>query len=247
MTFTRRESIQTILGSLFLLTGQQLFAREESLDFNSGAPINVINAGISGNNTKDLVLRLERDCLAYRPDLVVVMVGTNDALNSQKIVNDKDFAANLTTLVKKINQAGSKVLLLTIPPVYEPYLLLRHPASFYGTEGPAGKRNKKNAIIKSISADQRTYFLDIGTIMEKIGKVGADKDSLIRNVLNSNVKDGVHPTANGYRFIALSVFNFISSLQAGFHSVVCYGDSITFGDGGTDKDSYPSYLKKLLN
>jgi lysophospholipase L1-like esterase len=241
MTFTRRKSIKTILGSLLMLSSPELFAREYK------AEVKVINAGIGGNNTIDLLKRLETDCLSHHPDLVIIMVGTNDALNSFKSVSDKDYEANLNSLVKKINQAGSKVLLLTIPPIYEPYLLLRHPASFYGTEGPTVKRNKINEIIKSVSTTNHTYFLDTGGFIDKIGKVGVDKDSLIRNVLNSNNKDGVHPTATGYRFIALSIFNFISSQKQVFRSIVCYGDSITFGDGSIDKESYPSYLKKLLN
>jgi hypothetical protein len=29
--------------------------------------------------------------------------------------------------------------------------------------------------------------------------------------------------------------------------IVCFGDSITKGDGTMDRDSYPAYLKKLLS
>ena len=29
--------------------------------------------------------------------------------------------------------------------------------------------------------------------------------------------------------------------------IVCFGDSITNGDGSIDKESYPAYLKKLLS
>ena len=247
MNFTRRKSIKTIFGSLFLLSSAELFAREYRLNLKSKATVKVINAGKGGNNTVDLLKRLETDCLSHHPDLVIIMVGTNDALNSLKPVSEKDYETNLNALVKKINQAGSKVLLLTIPPVYEPYLLLRHPASFYGSEGPKAKRNKINEIIKSVSTANHSFFLDIGGFIDKIGNVGMDKDSLIRNVLNSNNKDGVHPTATGYRFIALSIFNFISLQKQVFNNIVCYGDSITFGDCSIDKESYPSYLKKLLD
>jgi len=37
----------------------------------------------------------------------------------------------------KIKSTGSKVLIMTILPPYEPYLLTRHPAAFYQPEGVA--------------------------------------------------------------------------------------------------------------
>ncbi|HEX2949579.1 MAG TPA: GDSL-type esterase/lipase family protein, partial [Armatimonadota bacterium] len=40
----------------------------------------VLNAGVGGNNTRMLLERLDADVLAQHPDLVVLMVGTNDAL-----------------------------------------------------------------------------------------------------------------------------------------------------------------------
>jgi len=38
----------------------------------------VINSGISGDTIDDMFMRLQRDVLAYRPDLVTLMGGTND-------------------------------------------------------------------------------------------------------------------------------------------------------------------------
>ena len=42
----------------------------------------VINAGVGGNTTRNLLKRVKKDVLAKKPDVVVMMVGTNDALNS---------------------------------------------------------------------------------------------------------------------------------------------------------------------
>ena len=43
-------------------------------------PVNIINAGISGDNATHGFERLERDVLQYSPDLVVVCFGLNDAM-----------------------------------------------------------------------------------------------------------------------------------------------------------------------
>ena len=42
------------------------------------APVNIINAGISGDNAPHGLERLERDVLSHRPDLTVVCYGLND-------------------------------------------------------------------------------------------------------------------------------------------------------------------------
>jgi lysophospholipase L1-like esterase len=40
--------------------------------------INSINTGISGNTIRDLNGRWEKDCLAYKPDILSVLIGIND-------------------------------------------------------------------------------------------------------------------------------------------------------------------------
>ena len=41
--------------------------------------VNIINSGISGDNTENGKTRIERDILPFSPDLVVVSYGLNDA------------------------------------------------------------------------------------------------------------------------------------------------------------------------
>lgn len=205
----------------------------------------VVNAGKSGNNTKDLLKRLQTDCLDHKPDLTILMVGTNDMNNGKYVPLDK-YRQNLEQLVTAIKRNGSQVLLMTILPFYEPYLLTRHPAEFFGAEGPSGRRTALNNTIREVAAAQKTSLLDIGALFEKVGKIGTHKDCLLRNEINSGKTDGVHPTPNGYRFLALAVSQFISYHNLPQQRIVCFGDSITRGDGSVDGESYPAYLKKLL-
>ncbi|MRG43847.1 esterase [Chitinophaga sp. SYP-B3965] len=205
----------------------------------------VINAGVGGNNTDDLLKRIDKDCLSHKPALTVLMAGTND-MNSRKYIPLEQYRKNMGVLIEKIQASKSKVLLMTILPFYEPYLLTRHDPAFYGTDGPAKRRAAVNETIKSLAAQYKTELLDLGTIFEKVGKVGLDKDSLIQNEANSQKTDGIHPTANGYRFIGLAVYEHILLQKLPQKGIVCFGDSITNGDGGIKKESYPAYLNKLL-
>lgn len=208
--------------------------------------VTLINAGVNGNNTKNLLQRLDTDCLAHKPALTILMVGTND-MNNGKHVPLPQYKANLEKLAEKIQGAGSKLLMMTILPFYEPYLLSRHPAEFFQPEGPSGRRKAVNETIRSVAEARKAYFFDLGILFEKVGKIGTEEDSLLRNEANSGKTDGVHPTRNGYRFLALAVSQYLTCQNLASGKIVCLGDSITKGDGSTDKESYPAYLQKLLS
>lgn len=205
----------------------------------------VINAGVGGNNTADLLKRIDKDCLAHKPELTVLMAGTND-MNSRKYIPLEQYRKNMAVLIEKIQASKSQVLLMTILPFYEPYLLTRHDPAHYGTDGPAKRRAALNDTIRSLAAEYKTSLLELGELFEKVGKVGLDKDSLIQNEANSQKTDGIHPTPNGYRFIGLAVYEHIRLQKLPQGRIVCFGDSITAGDGSANKESYPGYLNKLL-
>lgn len=205
----------------------------------------VINAGIGGNNTQDLLARIDEDCISYKPDLTVLMVGTND-MNSVKYIPLDQYKANLEKIIDILLRSKSQVLLMNILPLYEPYLLTRHPQSFYAPEGPAGRLKAVNKVIDQVAIEKHVSFLDIHHIFETIGNIGTDESSYIRNMANSNLTDGIHPTPDGYRAMAIAVYEKINNNNLPHKRVVCFGDSITKGDGSIDNKSYPAYLKKLL-
>ena len=205
----------------------------------------VINAGIGGNNTKDLLERIDKDCLAYHPDLTVLMIGTND-MNSMKYIPIDQYEKNLRKIIDLIMKSKSQVLLMNILPNYEPYLLTRHPRKFYGEEGPSGRMAEVNKVIKKVALEKKVYFLNMHHIFNKVGNIGLDKRSLIQNQANSNNTDGLHPTPDGYRLMGIVVYEYIMNKNLPHKRIVCFGDSITNGDGSIDKESYPAYLKKLL-
>jgi acyl-CoA thioesterase-1 len=76
----------------------------------------VVNAGISGNTTKDGIERLD-DVLALKPALVIVAFGGNDGLRGLPIDSTRK---NLDQIVATLQHAGTKVVLggITLPPNY---------------------------------------------------------------------------------------------------------------------------------
>lgn len=251
MSTSRKHFLRhSLLAGLGLAGARQLLAAGNRspvspLFRGSETPV-VVNAGIAGNTTTNLIKRIDTDCLAHKPELVIMMVGTNDMANGKHVAPDK-YKSNLLWLAEKIQQSGARLLMMTILPFYEPYLLTRHPAEFFQPEGAEGRRKQVNQIIQDVASTRKADLLDISSIFEKVGKVGTDADSLIRNEANSGKTDGVHPTRDGYRFLALAVSQYIQYHQLPTGTIVCFGDSITKGDGSIDKESYPAYLAKLLS
>jgi acyl-CoA thioesterase I len=86
-------------------------------DLNAkGFHYHVINAGVSGNTTKDGLDRLD-DVLALKPVVVIVAFGGNDGLRGLPIDSTRK---NLDQIVSTLQHAGTKVVLggITLPPNY---------------------------------------------------------------------------------------------------------------------------------
>lgn len=216
----------------------------------------VVNAGRGGNSTRNLLQRIDRDVLALEPTVVVVMVGTNDALNSQKLVPIEEFRENLEILVKKITGAGAKPIFVTPPPFLRDALLARHEESAYGEISPAFRLAGVVDALSAVAQKHDFAVIDYHAVLEEQGIVNETADSLIRNLANSGVADGVHPTAAGYGKLAEMVFETIMAMKkapGGLDTgrIVCFGDSITYGAGvkgaGTvEGETYPAVLARLL-
>lgn len=86
-------------------------------DLNTkGFHYHVVNAGVSGNTTKDGVERLD-DVLSLKPVVVIVAFGGNDGLRGLPIDSTRK---NLDQIVSTLQRAGTKVVLggITLPPNY---------------------------------------------------------------------------------------------------------------------------------
>jgi lysophospholipase L1-like esterase len=71
------------------------------------------NAGVPGDTTADMRGRFDRDVLAYKPNVVFIMGGTNDLGHN---VSRATTIANLKAMVLAAKAKGIRVFLMTIPP-----------------------------------------------------------------------------------------------------------------------------------
>lgn len=156
---------------------------EEMLPALPGALI--VNRGIPGQNTTQMLLRFEDDVAALRPAAVIILAGTNDlrSLGPHPAPRDaviRQIARNVTAMADIADARKIRVILCTIPPV--------------GADQAAGQRDPAtilaaNEWLRGFAAVRGYGFLDYhGTL--------AGKDGLIRAAYTS---DGLHLTPSGYQ------------------------------------------------
>ncbi|MDO7173756.1 SGNH/GDSL hydrolase family protein [Mariniflexile sp. AS56] len=233
---------------LFNYTGMPVKLNDLSVNCivtNSRQKQKIINAGIGGNSTNDLLKRVDKDVIAKKPDLVIMMVGTNDMLNTRKLNDYKTYTANLETLIKKIKSSGSELVLMSPIPADSVYLFSRHDKVLF-SETPNMKIDAIGNIVKTLAAENNVHFYDLNAEFKALNLPIHNQDMLIRNEKNSGKKDGVHPTALGYRFMAQNVHYFLKEhrLLKPNQNIICFGDSIT--RGGREGQNYPAYLNELI-
>lgn len=149
-------------------------------DLYPRAKVEVINAGISGNSTPAGLQRMDRDVLAHKPHLVVVMYGMNDVC-----ANKPDaFEANMRTIVKRTRDAGAAVMLCTQNNTY--------PA---GPRRPPERLAQYTQIIRDVAAQTHAPLADCYAAYEAIQK----RERLAWVMLMSET---IHPNLNGHRVFA---------------------------------------------
>lgn len=214
----------------------------------------VLNKGVAGNNSAQLVQRVDKDVVAEKPDLVLIMVGTNDMINSQKFVSFDSYFANLKEVVSKIRtgSTATKIVLANVLPVDEDYLFQRHDKALYSLL-PNNKLDSLNAMLFNFAKDNKLHFVDVNQDFRNENMSFKESSSLLINRLNGGVDDGVHPTKLGYELIANRFYDTLykDKLLRRKMRIICFGDSITYGafmegKGTSIGDTYPAKLLVLL-
>ena len=215
--------------------------------------IKLSNEGVSGNNSTDVLQRLEKDVINKSPDLVILMVGTNDMVNSNHMLSFNEYTENLQKIVGNLKVNKTKVVLMSPPPVDSIYLFQRHdPKKF--KECPNVKLSRLSELIEKLALENNIFFLDLFSEFNERQIPNHNQDLYIRNEKNSGVGDGVHMTPMGNELIAGIIYEFLkkNQLLKPNSKIACLGDSLTYGarmvgEATTIGQTYPAYLNRKIN
>ena len=176
---------------------------------NPSVTINVLNAGISGDRALGGLERIERDIIAYKPDLCVVCYGLNDV--NAGIDKIDEYASALDGIFKKLKTADIETIFMT------PNMMATYVSSDVYDEKII--LTIKNISEHQINGDMEAYMERAKEVCELNGVVvcdcykkwkklyenGTDVTRLLANRVN-------HPTEKMHNLFAYSLFEMIMDL-----------------------------------
>jgi lysophospholipase L1-like esterase len=148
----------------------------------SGKPY--IGRGISGQTTPQMLVRFRQDVIDLRPDIVVILAGTNDIAGNTGPSTLEMIEDNIQSMTELAQANGIRVVLCSVLPVFD--------FPWKKGLGPAPKIVELNVWLKEYAAHVGAIYVDFHTPM-------ADARQGLRADLGA---DGVHPNETGYRIMA---------------------------------------------
>lgn len=160
---------------------------------HSYANITLINQGVSGDKTEELLARINQDVIELNPDVVILLIGINDIWHryDQGLeINVKEIVDRINEIIIKIKNCGSEVIVMTpfLFPTNEHFEgLLPHLQELY------------NEIKKMV--EQNLYAsIDLYQVLSEYAKVRGNHTVTL---------DSVHPTTFGHGIIAQEIINYL--------------------------------------
>lgn len=155
-----------------------------------------IDLGISGNQTKDLVARLEKDFTEIQPDIVSILIGINDVWHhaaEKDWIPDEVFEERYRTVLSAIKtKTNAKIMMI------EPFLIPVEDKLFFRED-----LYKKIEIERKLAREFADVYMPLDGLLSS-AFIGKDPLSF--------AADGVHPTAEGAEYIGKLYTEYISAL-----------------------------------
>lgn len=210
----------------------------------------VYNSGFPGDTTLELLKRFDRDVANHFPDVVVLLVGSNDMFYPGHMLDIATYQKNLNALLDRINNIQAQAVLMTAPRFLKNLLIENFPETINHPVSLDERLAMLNRTIRETAAERYIPLVDAYTLITPVDETAS---SLVLNVANSGRTDGMHMTDEGYRIIAENVYETLNANYPDARMIVCFGDSITYGvymagKGSAEKDAktYPGQLYKML-
>lgn len=164
----------------------------------NGLEVEVINAGIGGHKSNDMLVRLQTDVLDHKPTWVSISCGVNDVWHGEKGVPLPEYKKNMTDIVDRCLDAKAKVLLLTATPIYED---LNSPEN--------QKLRAYNEFLRELAKEKQLLLCDLFAAFETEYLQKLVRDNLLTT-------DGVHMKPRGNRLMARTI---LQTLGAGWSMI----------------------------
>lgn len=190
LTEKKQLNVAYIGGSVTVGTGgdgkgswRQLTTQWLSTNFPE-AEVNETHAGIGGTASLWGLFRLDKDVLAYNPDLVFIEFGVNDSYCD---FTEMQSAANMDAMIRKINEHNPNTDIILV---------------FTTDNGKMGKDYDNIRGHRTVAEYYGVPYIDVGAAL--VAEMAATG-----NEWSYYVADSVHPNLKGYKVYADTVEKYI--------------------------------------
>jgi lysophospholipase L1-like esterase len=167
-------------------------------DLYPAQAIDVVNAGVSGNTSQDMIDRFQKDVLDRKPDLLTISVGVNDVWHGFYDNHPNGdgpggvpldvFRKNVDSMVTQAQAAGARVVILSNTVIYE------------DPDSPENKKDRAyNDALHDIAKNHHALFINyqepFWDILNAYHKDAGGRDNFL-------TVDGVHMNAQGNKVMA---------------------------------------------
>jgi len=157
-----------------------------------------IGRGISGQVTSQMLLRFRQDVINLKPEIVVILAGTNDIAQNKGPISLDKIAGNIFSMAELAKANKIKVIICSVLPA--------NKYSWSPKIKPADLIISLNTKLKEYCKENKVKYLNLYPLLVNDEK-GLKKEYGMRN------KDTVHPNLKGYRIIETAVDKAIHKLQ----------------------------------
>lgn len=166
------------------------WSREGFGGFFPGKPY--INRGISGQTTPQMLIRMRSDVIALKPQVVVILAGTNDISGNTGPTTIEAIENNLMSIAELATANNIKVIFASVLPVSDYNKRANGEAIIRTGQRPPAKILELNSWLKDYAARNGYTYLDY------FSAVVDEKGFLKEDLAN----DGLHPNAKGYAIMS---------------------------------------------
>lgn len=151
-------------------------------------PVNMINAGISGDNAPHALQRLEQDVLCHNPDLTVVCLGLNDC--GSGLGGIKNYTDALRNIFLKLKENNIETIFMT-PNMMNTYIschindeLIKKVANDIQKLQNNGVLDEYIKAAKTVCVDCEVVVCDCYAKWKRLYECGVDTTELLANRIN---------------------------------------------------------------
>ena len=185
-----------ILIIVVIITGILFICRKHTIEEKTVEKYKVVNSGISGNKTYDILENMKERVYRYNPSKIFILIGTNDIPENK---TNEEIVNNIDTIIKKIkkNRKEAKIYLESIYPI-------NNTDNDKISHAMVGKRTNENIKeinkkLKKIAQKEKISYIDMYSLLE-------DSDG---NLNLDYTREGLHMSDEGYEVITKKIKQYL--------------------------------------